>query len=591
MSIALKWLLSLDNEAVVRSVVLGETEWPQFDGRARSGEQIFFQLISAAVDIYQGKFESASRLLTDRDEKADLFWCNDLVQLWYEAETGDPEQAVKKISLWLEQHSGAAARRPNPFRPLLALDRRLAGRWAPVLHYYVVSLLNQWSENTLAQVRLSREAAAASGVSENLLIRLDFLLRFARARSARSVSRILAAVSEWDERCRQDVTLGDGTEYILEAVVALEFDERFDEALTWLQRGLDKDPRNYDLLLVKARILKNMGEIKSCLETYDRLIEYYPSDFSGYCLRSNAHFLVGRFEQAMADAQSAVEAAPENPNSLMARAFVQMQLGNYEAALADFEQTLRYDPQRYDALRGRGKCQSMLGRDYEALASFNALRRTYPDDPELYYELADILLSAGYLDDCAKVCRKCLELDEDYANAYVILAMIATRRGDDEKAGQLLRRALRLEPDNPFALNELAYLKHLQGDNDLALELIDRVLEEAPDYSDALCNKGVIHYFRSEFEESVVAFNEALCLASDHVAALVGKGNALTQLCEFDDALVCYDQALAIDPRNIDACQGKAILYRMIGLDDEVRRWQEQACSLDGEDDLDGFIS
>ncbi len=88
-----------------------------------------------------------------------------------------------------------------------------------------------------------------------------------------------------------------------------------------------------------------------------------------------------------------------------------------------------------------------------------------------------------------------------------------------------------------------------------------------------------------------MAFNEALCLASDHVAALVGKGNALTQLCEFDDALVCYDQALAIDPRNIDACQGKAILYRMIGLDDEVRRWQEQACSLDGEDDLDGFIS
>ncbi len=73
-----------------------------------------------------------------------------------------------------------------------------------------------------------------------------------------------------------------------------------------------------------------------------------------------------------------------------------------------------------------------------ALASFNALRRTYPDDPELYYELADILLSAGYLDDCAKVCRKCLELDEDYANAYVILAMIATRRGDDEKGRSIV---------------------------------------------------------------------------------------------------------------------------------------------------------
>ncbi|MGI6334022.1 MAG: tetratricopeptide repeat protein [Saccharofermentanales bacterium] len=587
MSTVLKWLLSLDDEAVVRSIALGETEWPQIDGHAESSERNFFQLMSAAIDIYRGEFESAAGLLAGCSEKANLFWCNDLIKLWYEAETGEPEQAVKKINLWLEQHPQAKIRRKNPFRPLIALDRRLAGRWAPVLHCYVASLLNQWSEKTLAQIRLSRETAAVAGISENLLIRLDFLLRFAQARSARSIGQILTAVNEWDALCRQDATLGDGTEYILEAVVALEFEERFDEALTWLQRGLDKEPRHYDFLLVKARILKHIGEMKSCIETCNRLIEYYPSDFSGYCLRSNAHFLMGLLEQAMADAQSAVEVAPENPNSLMARAFARMQSGNYEAALTDFEQALRYDPQRYDALRGQGKCQSMLGRDYDALASFNALRRIYPDDPELYYELADTLLSAGYLDDCAKVCRKCLELDEDHANAYVILAMVAVRRGDDEKAGQLLHQALRLEPDNPFALNELAYLKHLQGEDDLALELIDRVLEEAPDYADALCNKGVIHYFRSEFEESAAAFNDALCLASDHVAALVGKGNALTQLCEFDAALVCYDQALAKDPRNIDACHGKAILYRMLGLDDEVRRWQDQACSL--EDDLDGF--
>ena len=116
----------------------------------------------------------------------------------------------------------------------------------------------------------------------------------------------------------------------------------------------------------------------------------------------------------------------------MARAFVQMQLGNYEAALADFEQTLRYDPQRYDALRGRGKCQSMLVGTTKhwpvSMRCAGPIGRS-----ELYYELADILLSAGYLDDCTKVCRKCLELDEDYANAYVILAMIAARRGDDER--------------------------------------------------------------------------------------------------------------------------------------------------------------
>ena len=102
------------------------------------------------MDIYQGSL-SPLPFAYRRDEKADLFWCNDLVQLWYEAETGDPEQAVKKISLWLEQHSEL---RPGA-QILFGRCLPSIGDWrtlGSVLHYYVVSLLNQWSENTLAQV-------------------------------------------------------------------------------------------------------------------------------------------------------------------------------------------------------------------------------------------------------------------------------------------------------------------------------------------------------------------------------------------------------------------------------------------------------
>ena len=69
------------------------------------------------------------------------------------------------------------------------------------------------------------------------------------------------------------------------------------------------------------------------------------------------------------------------------------------------------------------------------------------------------------------------------------------------------------------------------------------------------------------------------------MSAWVGKGNTLTQLCEFDEALHCFDQALDLDPENAEACHGKAVLYRMIGLDDEVRKWQERAYMLDDDDE------
>jgi tetratricopeptide (TPR) repeat protein len=583
----IRWGQMLDNESDLRAIVLGEFELPSFPGDPGSPGNLLHRSIQVAVCLYRGEFESARHLLSEIRTDSTGLLCAQLAGIWLEAETDDPAKALQRMNDWMSIRRPAAGHpiMDRLIRPAYKLDRRLALRWAPVLRYYMVTLLAEWPAEVLDQSTRDREAALANKISETILVRIDYLLRFAQARQESSVEKIIIAVNDWRRLCESSPQFGDGSEYLLEAAVALEFDEQFSEALTYLEQALKINPDNYDLLLVKARVLKEAGDIKTSLSICDRLIELFSSDFSGYCLRSNIYFLLGWYDKAMTDAHKACEVAPANPNSFMARAFVQMQLGHYEEALRDFEQTLHFDPQRYDALRGQGKCLSMLGKDYEALASFNTLRRSYPDDPDLYYELADVLYSAGYLDDCEKICQKCLQLDSNYVSAIVILGMIALRRNQDEKARQLLTKAVALEPDHPFALNELAYLNHLQGDDETALDLVNRALEESPDYADALCNKGVIHFFRSEFEQAVSLFDQTLQIVPDHVSAWVGKGNALTQLCDFDEAISCYDRALQLDPENAEACHGKAVYYRMIGLDDEVRKWQERAYMIDHEDE------
>jgi tetratricopeptide (TPR) repeat protein len=582
-----RWEQLLEREEDLRAIMTGKEELPPYPGDPGCAGSRLYRTVLAAILLFRGDFDGAYHLLQEVNDSPVTLLLPQLAAIWLDAETADPAKAWQDLADWqtLQEASTGHRCRISLLPQVFRLDRRLALRWAPALRYYLATLLNDWPPQVQAVAAASRVQAEANGVSAMLLVRIDYLLRFARARQERSAEMILAAVEDWRQLCRVSPEYGDGSEYMVEAAVALEYEERYDEALEWLERALQANPYQYDLLLVKGRVLKQLGDIKRGLAVCNQLIERYPGDFSGYCLRSNIYFMTGCYDKAMVDAHKACEVAPDNPNSFMARAFVLMQLGHYDKALADFEQTLRYDPERYDALRGQGKCLSMLGRDYDALASFNALRRVYPDDPDLYYELADVLFSAGYLDECEKVCQKCLQLDSQYVSAHVILGMIALRRNQDEKARQILTRAVAMEPDHPFALNELAYLNHLQGDDDTALELVSRALEESPDYADALANKGVIHYFRSEFEQSVAAYSQALQLVVDHVGAWVGKGNSLTQLCEFDEALQCFDSALALDPANAEACHGKAVLYRMLGLDDEVRKWQERAYMLDLEDD------
>jgi tetratricopeptide (TPR) repeat protein len=578
-----KWNDLLENEKNLIQVLFDDEPIPEFPGDETSQSGRLYQTLSVVRRLMRGEYEEAGSKIAEISS-GQPFLCHQLVSIWLQAEIDDAALAYQKLNEWIRT-SGLTAEHRRGYRILVRqsveLDRRLAVRWAPVLRLYLTTLLEEWTPEMLVHVEQDKQAALQNSVSAMVIKRLDIMLQIAMARHKRSVDAVLNVVTEWYDFCQQNKAYGHGGEFILEAVLALEFDNRTEEALSWLDKAQALLPDQYELLLTKARILKQSGDFAKSMDVCNELIRKFPDDFSGYCLRSNAWFLSGNYGQAMKDAHKACEVAPENPNSLIARAFVNMQLCKYEEALKDFRLTLQHDPEAYDARRGEGKCLSMLGRDHEALSCFNKLRRSFPDDPDLYYEMADVLFSAGYLNDCEKACRRCLQIDDAYANAYVILGMIAIRRAEDDLARGLLQRAVSLEPDNPFALNELAYLVHLDGDDDQAIELIEKALAESDDYADAWCNKGMILYYRSEFDQAAAAFLQAIRLAPDHVTAWIGRGNTLAQQCEFDDAQVCYDQALQLDPNSADACHGKALLYRILGLEDDVRKWQERALLLD----------
>ena len=569
----------------LKACLLGQLDMPPFPGSRGSSFWQLHRILEAAIKISKGEFSVAEKILAELPSSAKALYCARLADIYLAGEQADLPEAYARAGKLIQELS---TRRISIVRqklnPMIAADHALASRWAPALRLHLLSFFDEYDLDQVDHARLDLRAAREAGLDPAMVEWLHFSFLFARARQKRSLPKLISTMAEWKQFAARHPEFGFGTDYYLEAVLAMEFEGRFEEAVHYANELLADSPQHYEALIMKARILKRVGQVEESLTCCDRLIEAYPLDYAGYCLRSNAVFLLGDYDRAMADAEQACLVAPNNPNSYMARAFVHLQLSEYERALEDFEKTLEHDPERYDALRGKGKCLSMLGRDYEALACFNALRRISPDDPDLHYELADILFAAGYLNECEKACKACLQLDSQYVSAYVILGMIALRKNEDDKARHLLTTAVAMEPDNPFALNELSYLTHLDGDDDTAIELVNRAIEESPEYADALCNKGIIHYFRSEFDVAIQTFERTIRLAPDHVGAWVGKGNTLTQMCEFEEASGCYDQALSLDPENVDACHGKATLYRMMGLEEEAREWQEKAYQLDKDD-------
>lgn len=576
-----EWIYLLEDDERLLKVLSSDEPIPAFPGDPDSPGGRLYRTISVVHLLMQGAHEEAGALFDSLSKSGQNFLCHQLVSFLLQAETESPYFAYLRLDDWMSSVMIHSKRKKYP--QVDALDRRLAFRWAPVLRLYLATLLDEWPPEIKEKIERDLNTARQNKISPALLKRLDVMQRLEMARRQNQVDDVFQITLEWIKCCVEHPDYGDGCEFILEVIIMLEFQNHPEGALCFVNQALALLPDQYELLLMKIRVLKQMGDYDQSLQICDRLVLIYPEDYVGYCLRSNIFFLMERYEKAKEDADRACLIAPENPNSLLARAFVHMQLCEYEEALDDFRNILQYEPEAYDALRGEGKCLSMMGQDYKALSCFSRLRKIYPEDPDIEYERADLFFAAGYIKECEKACRRCLQIDPSYANAYVMLGLIAIHREEYDLAHGLLQRAVSLEPHNPFALNELAYFTYLEGDDEKALRLVNRALAETDDYPDAWCNKGLILYYCGTFEEASAAFSRAIDLVPDHITAWIGKGNTLAQLCEFDEAQRCYDKALKLDPHSADACHGKARLYRILGLEDEGRKWQELAYQYDPE--------
>jgi len=473
------------------------------------------------------------------------------------------------------------------FRPARRADRLLAARWIDYLLFGVEVRRASVTEPVMLSCeknwRNLRRRTAAKDALDRLWIRMRHRYAVRRGDDA-DADRTARA---WALLCRDELPR-DASSLMLQNLQRLETKAAAEEAaaesdrvLQLSQSYLEMLPDDYDLLVAQARAQRRVGHYAACRDLCTRAIEIRPDAYPAYSVRSNLFFLMEEYNSALRDAEEACRIAQDQPQGFIARGFVQLQMGGYEEALGDFDRALALDSMRLDAMHGRGKCLSLLGEDREAMTCFNRLRRLLPEDPDIAYELADAMFAAGFLDDCLRVCGECLVLDPAFTEAYVLMAVVETRRENDGRAFEHLEHALEIEPDHPFALNEMGYLLHLQGRDGEAFDYIEQALDSFPDFTEALYNKATILYFQGLLDESYELYEEILRTVPEHVSALIGKANVLSQMSELDEALLWYDEALKRFPKSAEACMGKAAVYRMMGLEEDGRKWQEKARMLE----------
>lgn len=134
--------------------------------------------------------------------------------------------------------------------------------------------------------------------------------------------------------------------------------------LTYLRRGY-------------VRMLTRDAE--GAIADLNSAIDAAPKMLEAYELRAEFWRLTGRADQAIADASQAIALAPpDDPAPFMIRASIWEQSRDYAKAVADYDAALGRDPKKWEARVLRGIAFAELGDDEHALADLDEAIKTDP---------------------------------------------------------------------------------------------------------------------------------------------------------------------------------------------------------------------
>jgi tetratricopeptide (TPR) repeat protein len=150
---------------------------------------------------------------------------------------------------------------------------------------------------------------------------------------------------------------------------------------------LEQSPNNYAVLLRRAALRNETGQIALAQSDVDRAIQIAPNFASCYGCRADIKVSLGKLNDAISDYTTAIQLAPKRQSAYRTRASAYYKLKAFDKAAADYTQTIqlagqidptaanhrRMNAPTWSDYNGRGQCYLELKRYQKAIDDFTSV--------------------------------------------------------------------------------------------------------------------------------------------------------------------------------------------------------------------------
>ena len=286
---------------------------------------------------------------------------------------------------------------------------------------------------------------------------------------------------------------------------------RVEEAATWLDKALDRDPENPSCRVARAVIHMAWGDATAA---------------EGECRAVLA------VDAERADAQMVLAGALEAQGRL--EEAEEAWRGSIAMAGAGFRTYLALG----DVLRRQGKLDP-------AIQIYNEAVRLWEAEPEAWTALGSAWREHGSLKEAHRACRYAVHLAADFGPGHIGFGNVLVAQGDVDGAIDCYLRALQIDADDILARLDLGAALVRKGDMAAAVEAYSEVVERQPDRGEAHNGLGVVSLALGHLEEAATCFRRAVTARPTDAEAWYNLAGMGIDLGLADLALI--DRALGDD--------------------------------------------
>ena len=232
------------------------------------------------------------------------------------------------------------------------------------------------------------------------------------------------------------------------------------------QKALDEYDKLLDLVSASTSKIVD-GAIKKAESTdilggaiaMSAAFAFYPEKIYFLRKRSEAYRLLRRYDDALNDADYAINLAPTNPLGYMQRGYVEFSMDRVDDSLRDFDKVLQLDPEEDTANWGRGFVYCLKGNYKKAAEDFDKYGQTPTVDMYVKYSYVyrALMLKLGADDAQLPALLKTAALKMNHADwPYPFLDFLAGKLNEAELAATADTNDKQTEMHCFLALNAMA---------------------------------------------------------------------------------------------------------------------------------------